>query len=809
MKVRVHELAKKYKKDNKEVVDALAEAGLKYKSHLAAIDPKDVDRAISFLDEKYIVKEEVKKPKGAILRKASLRKKPSANVENSEGKAEENNVKVEKEQSKAESSKENGSVKPVSKKERSDSDSSSSESLPPKGVKEREKKGEESKYKVKPAAANSNSKENNNSQDSGGSKEKFGRKKAKDREKTKDKEKGSSKFKMKAMESREYTASQFASRRSKRKQKRIAVQKKVEDFRKSLKEERIITCGDDVTVKMLADKIGIGPAEIVKHLFMKGYTFSINSLMPFDLIEEIALKYNVLLEKEEKVTKYTTLDFNLKDADPDKLKERAPIVTVMGHVDHGKTSLLDSIRATKVVQSEAGGITQKIGAYQVEVKNKKITFIDTPGHEAFTEMRARGTSITDLIILVVAADDGVKPQTIEAISHAKAAKVPIIVAVNKIDKSGIDVARVKQELAEHGIMSHDWGGENEFVEVSALNGTNIEHLLEIVLLTSEVLELKAVNETMAKAVVLESRLNAKVGAIADIIVKEGTLKRGDVFVINDQMGKVRSMVNDEGKKIDKALPSYPVEITGLSAVPQVGEILEVVDGEKTAKKLIGQVEKKKAESVIYSNVHAHEDANMKNFNIILKAASKGALEAIKNAVLKIESEEVKLSIVHSSVGAVSEGDIKLASASNASIMTFNTTVAPNAKAELAQKGVSVKSYSVIYKLVEEIEETLQKMLTPKIKELYIGSMKVLKIFNIPKVGTIAGGVITEGKINKDSIIAILRDSVEIYKGKISSLKKYAEYVKTVNLGQECGVTIDGYSDFKEDDIIKVFQEIEG
>ncbi len=592
-----------------------------------------------------------------------------------------------------------------------------------------------------------------------------------------------------------------SARKAHKKKKREVAQQKEEAAKNLLKEERIITLGEDITLKLLAEKIGINPTEIVKYLFLKGHVFTLNSLIPFDLVEEIALQYNVLVAKEEKREKYIQ---KIDQTNDTNLEERAPIVTIIGHVDHGKTSLLDAIRKSTITAGEAGGITQKIGAYQVDKNGKKITFIDTPGHEAFSDMRARGTSITDIAILVVAADDGIMPQTVEAISHAKYAKVPIVVAINKIDKPEANIERVKQQLADHELLAREWGGDTEIVEISAAKNINLDKLLDTLVVLSEILELKADQNKLAKAIVLESRLDPKIGPVADLIVKDGTLKKGDVFIVSNSMGKVRAMINENGQKLEKASPSSPVEIFGLTKVPETGDLLEVVENEKVARKLISEREIKDEYSIIYTNAPIHETEGLKDYKLILKTGSKGSLEAVKSSILKIQHEEVKISLIYSATGPVNEGDVKLAHASKAKIITFEVAVSPKARKDAEEKKIEIKSYNIIYKLIEDLEDEVKNMSSPKFREAYQGRIEIKRIFKVSKVGTIGGSIVVDGKITKTAKIKLFRNSKEIFEGKISSLKRFNNDANTVEVGQECGISLENYNDIKEGDILEAY-----
>ena len=484
----------------------------------------------------------------------------------------------------------------------------------------------------------------------------------------------------------------------------------------------------------------------------------------------------------------------------------------MGHVDHGKTSLLDAIRKTEVVAGEAGGITQKIRAYQVTKNGKKITFVDTPGHEAFTDMRARGAKVTDIAILVVAADDGVMPQTIEAISHAKAAGVPIIVAINKIDKPEANPMRVKQELMEHGLVSVEWGGDVEFVEVSAKAKINLDILLETILITAEILELKANPKKRGKGVVLESKLDPKVGPVADILVQEGTVKIGDVIVAGESYGKIRALMDDKGMRVNSAEMSQPVEIIGFNSVPEAGDTIYVIQNEQHARRIVEEMakERKMAETgkktiTLESLSESFDNENLKELNLILRADSKGSAQALKESLMKLSTNEVAVNIIQSAPGAITESDIKLAEVSSAIIIGFNVRPTTKAIKEAETSGIEIRTSSIIYQIIEDIEKALTGMLEPEFKEMYLGRIGIKKVFKVAKVGNVAGCVVVDGKVKRDSNIRIVRDGVVMYEGKLASLKRYKDDAKEVVAGQECGLGVENFNDIKEGDIVEAFE----
>ncbi|WP_071125016.1 translation initiation factor IF-2 [Leptotrichia massiliensis] len=601
----------------------------------------------------------------------------------------------------------------------------------------------------------------------------------------------------------------------KKKKKNKKQEKVVKDEIVRIEGESIgmITIGEEIVIKDLAEKLGINVSDIIKKFFMEGKLLTANAILSFEEAEEVALEYEVIVEKEvvEEISYGEKYQLEQEDT-VEELVTRAPVITIMGHVDHGKTSLLDALRHTNVMSDEAGGITQKIGAYQVNWKGQRITFIDTPGHEAFTEMRARGANITDISILIVAADDGVKPQTVEAISHAKEAGVPIIVAINKIDKPGADPMKVRTELTEYGLMSPEWGGTTEFVEISAKQKINLEELLETILITAELEELKANPNKRPKAVVVESRLDPKMGAVADVLVQEGTLKIGDVFVAGESHGRVRSMLDDRGKKINKAIVSQPVEITGFNVVPNAGDVLYGVESDKQAKKIVEDFirekkvneQNKKKHISLESLSQELEEQELKELKCIIRADSKGSVEALRESLEKLNTEKVVINIIQGSAGAVTEGDVKLAEASNAIIIAFNVRPTTPARIIAEKIGVEIRNYNVIYHATEEIEKAMKGMLDPEYKEVYYGRIEVKQVFKVSNVGNIAGAIVVDGKVTKDSKIRVIRDGIIIFNGELGSLKRFKDDVKEVVMGQECGIGIQDFNDIKAGDIIESY-----
>ncbi len=580
-----------------------------------------------------------------------------------------------------------------------------------------------------------------------------------------------------------------------------------------------ITFYESLSVGELAQKLGREPSEILKKLLMLGVMATINEELDKDAIELICSDYGVEVEEEIRID-VTDLDIYFEETEgfeeevssPENIIERAPVVTIMGHVDHGKTTLLDSIRNTKVTQGEAGGITQHIGAYQIDNDGKKVTFLDTPGHAAFTTMRARGASITDITILVVAADDGVMPQTVEAINHAQAAEVPIIVAVNKIDKPAANPERVMQELTEHGLVSEEWGGETIFVPISALTGEGIDTLLEMVLLVAEIAELKADPTIRARGSVIEAELDRGRGAVATLLVQDGTLKVGDPIVVGNTFGRVRAMISDTGRRVQSAEPSTPVEITGLSDVPQAGDRFVVFEDEKTARQ-IGEARAGEAileqrdvkTRVTLDNLFDQmKQGEMKELKLIVKADVQGTVEAMAASLMKIEVEGVNVKIIHTGAGAINESDISLAAASNAIVIGFNVRPDVNARRAADAEGVDIRQHRVIYQVIEEIESAMKGMLDPEFEEKVVGQAEVRETFVVSKIGTIAGSYVTEGKIVRDAGVRVIRDSIVIFEGELEALKRFKDDVREVARGYECGITVKNFNDIKEGDIIEAF-----
>ena len=572
-----------------------------------------------------------------------------------------------------------------------------------------------------------------------------------------------------------------------------------------------ITIPESISVKDLAQELKKTSGEVIMKLMSLGIMATLNNEVDFDTAFLVAEEFGVNAIKKEEIKEEDIL-FDDSEDNEEELAERPPVVVVMGHVDHGKTSLLDAIRKTNVIEGEAGGITQAIGAYKVKINDREITFLDTPGHEAFTAMRARGAQITDIAILIVAANDGVMPQTVEAINHAKSANIPIIVAINKIDLPDANPQKVKEELMQYELVPEEWGGDTIFVEISAKKNMNIDQLLEMVLLQADVLELKANPNKQAKGVVIEARLDKSKGAIASLLVQRGKLDAGDTIVVGSTIGRIRSMTNDKGKKVKSAGPSTPVEVMGLTEVPQAGDIFYEVKDEKMAKHLIERRKRQEREksinamqAVTLDNLFSQmEKGNLKQLNLIVKADVQGSVEALKQSLEKLSNDEVRVKVIHSAAGAVTESDVTLAKVSNAIIIAFNVRPVATAKQEAEKDDVEIKQYSVIYHALDDVEAAMKGMLDPKFEEEVIGTAEVRQVFKISNVGTIAGCMVLSGKIERNAGVRVIRDDVVIHEGKLISLKRFKDDVKEVAKDYECGIQIEKYNDLKESDIIEAF-----
>ena len=585
----------------------------------------------------------------------------------------------------------------------------------------------------------------------------------------------------------------------------------------SVAKDGVIVYEEVITVGQLAEKIGQTPANIIKVLFLLGTMVTINSALSDEQVELICLEYGFDAEKHIEVNEINFEEIEIVDDESD-LVPRCPVVTIMGHVDHGKTTLLDTIRKSAVVEGEFGGITQHIGAYQVDVNGKKVTFLDTPGHEAFTAMRARGAQVTDIVIIVVAADDGVMPQTKEAIDHAKAAGVPIVVAINKIDKEGADPERIKGEMSEYGLLPEDWGGDTVYCEISAKKGIGIDELLETLIVVAELADLKANPNRYAYGSVVEGKLDRGRGPVATLLVENGTLRAGDPIVVGTAHGRVRQMLDDRGKVIKEALPATPVEITGLNDVPVAGDKFMVFESEKQARsvgesRLKAKLDKERSVGAamslddLFSQI---KDGEVLDLNIIVKADVQGTAEAVKASLEKIDVEGVRVNVIRSTAGGISESDVLLATASKAIIYGFN--VRPNAKVrqKAEEEGIEIRLHNIIYKMVEEIETAMKGMLAPEIKEVITGQAEIRQVIKVSKVGNIAGCYVTDGFIRRNCGVRLIRDGVVVYEGKLGSLKRFQDDVKEVTSGFECGLSIENFNDIKEGDIVEgyIMEEVE-
>lgn len=579
----------------------------------------------------------------------------------------------------------------------------------------------------------------------------------------------------------------------------------------NLETDKVLEIQNTITVKEFAEKLGAQTNEVIKQLMFLGVMAAINQEIDFATAEKLGEKFNVLVVKQEESLVNDEDEFFEEENEDDILAKRPPVVTVMGHVDHGKTSLLDAIRKTKVTESEAGGITQHIGAYMVNVHGEEITFLDTPGHEAFTAMRARGAQITDVVILVVAADDGIMPQTKEAINHCKAAGVPMVVAINKMDKPGANIDRVKQELTEHGLLAEDWGGDTVCVPVSAKTKEGIDNLLEMIVLSAEMLELKATAQRNAKGTVIEAKLDKGRGPVASLLVQNGTLKVGDSIIVGTTYGRIRAMFDYNGKKIKSAGPSVPVEILGLSEVPAAGDKFNVVKDEKTARNMADSRKEAQRNEYLSSHKVSLEDlysqiqeGKVKEISIIAKADVQGTIQALAQSLEKLSTDEVKVRVIHGAVGAITETDVSLAAASNALIIGFNVRPNENAIAAAEKEAVNIKTYRIIYDAIDDVKAAMVGMLDPEYKEVVLGTAQVRQVYKISNVGTVAGCYVTNGKILRNAQVRIVRDGIVILESTLSTLKRFKDDVKEVASGYECGITVEKFNDIKEGDIIEAF-----
>ena len=784
-KTRVYELAKELKLPSKDIIEKAKQLGISYNSHMSTMEDGEVSKIKASISTKEEPKkvEKVKEapaPKKEVAKKETVQPKKETAKKEEVKKAEQKPAHSPKQQDKNHQPNQNQN-KHGHKKE----SMQKQEKVANKGPKH-QSRDEESYSNHRESKKNNDFKRGN--QKRGGERNQQENFNKKNRH-----------------------------QKNNRKQQKNAEQKPAVPARKFHELPDVLVYTDGMTVAELAKKIKREPAEIIKKLFLLGVMATLNQGLSKDAIELLAADYG--MDAEEKIEKdISDLDVYFEEAaaESDSHAVRPPVVTIMGHVDHGKTTLLDQLRNSSVVAGEAGGITQHIGAYQIKIDGKPITFLDTPGHAAFTTMRARGADITDITIIVVAADDGVMPQTIEAINHAKAADVPIIVAVNKIDKPAANPGRVMQELSDLGLVPEAWGGDTIFVEISAKFNQNIEELLEMILLVAEMQELSANANRLALGTVIEARLDKTKGPIATLLVQEGTLKVGDPIVVGNTFGRVRVMVNDQGRRVKTAVPATPVEITGLNASPQAGDRFVVFEDEKSARAAGEErakralIEQRNASSrITLDNLFSTlKDGEMKEVNVIIKADVQGSVEALASSLQKIEVEGVRVKIIHTAVGAINESDITLATASNAIIIGFNVRPTPQAKIQAESDQVDIRLHRIIYNVIDEIETAMKGMLDPEFEEKITGSAIVRETYTVSKLGTIAGSYITEGVVKRSSQVRLIRDNIVIYEGELASLKRFKDDAKEVKLGFECGIMIEGYNDIKVDDIIEAFEMVE-
>lgn len=774
---RIYKFAKENNMSSKEMLDALQRAGFTYKSHMAMIGDEEMDKLKSFIHQDGTPKQETAHVENS--NQSSKNKNAAHGGQNNNGHSHQSHA--------------NNGKKPHTNGPHQQKDTAHSS------------KTQDSNDHRQNKNNHKKNKENQNHQDS---------------------HRGGNRSDNNAQNNK----SNNKKKRNKKDKKQRNKQKFNPNMRKAIHRDQPKANGpkelpdkieytEGMTVAELAKKLHRSPAEVVKKLFGMGVMATQNDSLESDAIELILDDYGV--QAEEKV-QIDEADFDVyfeeaENADADQKDSRPPVVTIMGHVDHGKTTLLDYLRQANVVEGEAGGITQHIGAYQVRVDDERlVTFLDTPGHEAFTTMRARGADVTDVVVIVVAADDGVMPQTIEAINHAKAAEVPIIVAVNKIDKPNANPDRVKQELMEYELIPEEWGGDTIFVEISAKFGQGIDDLLEMITLVSDVQELEAVHDHLAMGSVIEARLDPHRGSVATVLVQYGTLNHGDAIVAGDTFGRVRTMTNDQGRRIQTAGPSTPVEITGLQEAPSAGDRFVIVKDEKTARAIgseramrAQEARRNQSTKVTLDNLFdTLQEGTLKTVNIVLKADVQGSVEAIKGSLNKIDVEGVKVDIIHAAVGAINESDVSLASASNAIIVGFNVRPTTNARQEAETTETDIRTYNIIYDLIEDIEHAMKGQLEPTFREEVTGEVTIRETYKVSKVGTIGGGIVNEGYITNKSQIRVYRDNVKIYEGELASLRRYKDDVKEVKKGYECGLTIQDYNDIKVDDVIEAYHMVE-
>ncbi len=827
-KTRVYELARELNMDSKKLVKKLQEAGINVKSHISTLDEFELSKARKLMadnnpEEKVIEKRVSKR----VIRRRRIRTAPVKEEKVEESQKAEESKKVEAKEEKKVEIEEAEKQQPVLEEAEVKAKEEVEE------VKEEEKEVKEQEEPIKEEVKEEEQQEElevSKQLETVGEplpsleeekEEKEVKKKKKDKKKAKKKEliptKAYKKLKKEIYEREDLYDEEYTPRRRFKpvqKKKKKEIKKKPEEVKKPeitipKPGKRKIKVQESVTVSELAKSMGIKASELIKKLLSMGVVATINQSIDFETAALVADEFGYELEldtfKEEELIE------EIEDR-PEDLKPRPPVVTIMGHVDHGKTTLLDYIRKSNVTEQEVGGITQHIGAYYVETEEGDIVFLDTPGHEAFTAMRARGAQVTDIIVLVVAADDGVMPQTKEAINHARAADIPIVVAINKIDKPNAKPEVVKRQLAELGLLPEEWGGDTLMAEISAKTGKGVDELLSLILLQAEMLELKANPNRPARGTVIESRLDKTKGPVATILIKNGTLNKGDHFVCGEHYGRVRAMVDHQGRRMQSAGPSMPVEIYGISGVPTPGDDFIVVKSEKIAKEIVEHRKKKRAEvgtkkeAISLEQLYAKiKKGEVKELNIIIKADVHGSLEALEKAISELETEDIKISIIHSGIGAITESDVMLASASHAVIIGFNVR-AIGRVSDLAEKErVDIRYYSVIYDVIDDIKKAMKGLLEPEYKEVIIGRAEVKQTFRIPKVGTVAGCLVNEGKIERGAKVRVLRDGVVVHDGKIASLKRFKDDVKEVVAGYECGVGIENFNDIKVGDIFEIYQ----
>ena len=809
--IRVYDLAKELNKSNKEIIEKLDTLlGVKVKSHSSVISSIQANKLKELLSGPKV--ESTKKPKAFVVKKAKpkVEEAPAAKEPVVEEKKPQEKIKLGKIEQPV--------IQPVSRLKLGKIE-------PPKPVvKPAPKQSASDKVSTKQADKKSDSAKNDSQN-----------KKAADakKEQRQDKKpiqrhiipqeiyesKGNSKKKGSKKKEKSYNSKEEEQERISLEKANAQKHKKRSHVEEAVEEVKSVVINQPLTVGELSEKINKASAEIVKFLMMQGILATVNQVIDVATAKKVCESFEIeVLEEdleaymEEELQKEEEAK-ELASIDPKLLKRRAPVISIMGHVDHGKTTLLDSIRASKhkIVSTEVGGITQSIGAYTVYLNNKKIVFIDTPGHEAFTEMRARGAKATDIAILVVAADDGIMPQTIEAINHAKAAEVPIIVAVNKVDKPDANPDKILQQLTEHGLVPEEWGGDTVCVRVSALQGTGIDELLEYILLLAEVQDLKANPDAPASGVVIEANLDKGKGPVATLLVQNGTLKTGNCVVVGNVCGKVRALLSDSGERVKKATPSTPVEILGLTEVPQAGDKFEVVENEKMMRSIVAERKEKERNSRLEAMLPNHirneivgeGDDGIQHLNLIIKANTNGSAEALSQAIGQFKSKEIVIKLIHVGVGDISEADVMLAAASNAIILGFTVKEDNNAELAAARENVTIKKFDIIYQILEDLEKTMLSLLQPEIKEVSLGKAEVRQVFTVGKTSKIAGCYVTEGKILRGKTAVVVRDGQEIFKGTIDQLKRFKDDVKEVATGFECGISFAKFNDIQEGDIIEV------